>query len=116
VGSFNDHALGEIWYSSRYFYVLLLGAALAPVILKKDLAELEWLSIVLFVSIGLFIVVNFWELVIDPKFVPVNTSTKEYFEPKMTIKFISSLSIILVAYSYQQNVFPVFSSLQVKTN
>jgi amino acid permease len=116
VGSFNDHALGEIWYSSRYFYVLLLGAALAPVILKKDLAELEWLSIVLFVSIGLFIVVNFWELVIDPKFVPVNTSTKEYFEPKITIKFISSLSIILVAYSYQQNVFPVFSSLQVKTN
>ncbi len=70
VGSFNGYALGEIWYSSRYFYVLILGAVLTPVILKKELAELEWLSIVLFASIGIFIVVNFWELVIDPKFVP----------------------------------------------
>ena len=116
IGSFKDKKLGAIWYSSRYFYVLLLGAGLAPVIVKKELAELKWLSILLFACVGIFIVTNFWELVIDPEFEPVETPTKEYFAPKMKISFISSLSIILVAYSYQQNVFPVFSSLQVKTN
>lgn len=70
IGGLNGYELGDIWYSSRYFYVLLLGAALTPVVLKKELAELEWLSIVLFVSIGLFVLVNFIQLTIDKRFVP----------------------------------------------
>jgi hypothetical protein len=37
-----------------------LGALLTPVILKKELAELEWLSYVLFGAIGLFIITNIW--------------------------------------------------------
>jgi len=75
IGSFNGHKLGETWYSSRWFYVLLLGTGLAPVIVKKELAELKWLSILLFACVGIFIVTNFWELVIDPKFEPVDTPT-----------------------------------------
>lgn len=58
----------DIWWCERFFYVLLLAAALAPVILKKELAELEWLSWVLFGSIGLFIVINLWQLVGDQHF------------------------------------------------
>lgn len=115
-GSFGGQELEAVWYSSRYFYVLILGAVLTPVVIKKELAELEWLSIVLFVSIGLFILVNLWELTIDPKFVPIDSTAKEYYSPKVTYQLISSFSIVLVAYSYQQNVFPVYSSLQVKTN
>jgi len=54
---FNDGLINK-WCYERYFYVLILAAALTPVILKKEIAELEWLSFVLFGAIGLFILVN----------------------------------------------------------
>ena len=60
VASFvKDGELGSVWYTSRYFFVLILAALLIIVILKKELAELEWISIVLFVSLGLFILMDF---------------------------------------------------------
>jgi hypothetical protein len=62
---FNGGAVDE-WYYERFFYVLILGALLTPVILKKDLDELEWLSYVLFGAIGLFIVTNLFQLTLDP--------------------------------------------------
>lgn len=80
IGGFNGYQLGDVWYSSRYFYVIFLGSALIPIVLKKELAELEWLSIVLFASIGIFIVVNFWELV-QPSFVPETPKSKEFYVP-----------------------------------
>ena len=56
VASFVEGAeLDSEFYTSRYFFVLILAVLLIAVILKKELAELEWLSIVLFVSLGLFI-------------------------------------------------------------
>lgn len=39
-----------------------------PVVLKKELAELEWCSWVLFTSIGLFVVLNLWQLTMDANF------------------------------------------------
>jgi amino acid permease len=50
------------WCYDRFFYVFILAALLTPVILKKELAELEWLSFVLFGAIGLFVVINFYQL------------------------------------------------------
>lgn len=64
---FNDGNM-TIWWCERFFYVLLLGAVLMPVILKKELAELEILSWILFGSIGLFILTDLWQLLIDPNF------------------------------------------------
>jgi amino acid permease len=68
MGSFFGMALGEVWYSSQWFYVVLLGFLMVPVILKKELAELEVLSYMLFVSLGLFILVNFIQLFFDANF------------------------------------------------
>ena len=56
VASFvEDTELGSEFYTSRYFFVLILAVFHIAVILKKELTELWWLSIVLFVSLGLFI-------------------------------------------------------------
>jgi amino acid permease len=60
VANIFNEGMMDVWWCERFFYVLLLAVALAPVILKKELAELEWLSWVLFGSIGLFIVINLW--------------------------------------------------------
>ena len=59
VASFvEDTELDSEFYTSRYFFVLILAVFLMGVILKKELAELEWPSIILFVSLGLFILCN----------------------------------------------------------
>ena len=44
-----------------------LAVVLLPICLKKELAELAWVSYVLFVSLTLFVLVNFIEL-LSPNF------------------------------------------------
>ena len=101
VGSFVGLELNDVYYTSRYFYALILAALLIPIILKKELAELKWVSMVLFVSIFFFIIFNLYELTLDSKFerksggspfiAPLEGGAKE---------IISAVSVTLVAYSY----------------
>lgn len=71
-GFFGDKALGEVWYSSKYVYVIALAVGLGPVVIKKEIAELEWLSILLGVSIVIFVILSLWLLLIDPRYeIPV---------------------------------------------
>lgn len=65
TANYTGVAYAEVWYTDRTVYVLGLGALLIPVVLKKELAELEWLSFVLFISIGIFISATFIELVFE---------------------------------------------------
>jgi len=94
---------GTVWkdnfYTQRFFYDLILGAVLLPVILKKELAELAWVSYVLFVCLGIFVVLNFYILVIDPRFEPPEI-TSEVLVPKARWSTISSLAVTLLAFSY----------------
>jgi len=81
----------------------LLAAALTPVILKKELAELEWLSFVLFGAIGLFIFINLFQLEFarDFNYVQQGFNSSMLTPYPSPIRFISAVSITLVAYSYQ---------------
>jgi hypothetical protein len=95
--------------------VIILAAVLLPVILKRELAELAWVSVVLFSSLGLFIVLCFYMLVFDPRFEGVQANS-EFWSFKIEWSTISALSVTMLAYSFQQNTFPIFSELRVKTN
>ena len=48
---------GKNFLTMRVCYVLLLGLALSPLVLKKDLAELKIISVVLFASLGIFLLI-----------------------------------------------------------
>lgn len=101
VATFFDGAsLDSEWYCSRYFYVLILAALLTVVVLKKELAELEWISIVLFASLGLFIIMNFIQLVFDKRFFGVSNQ-KDFWTPTVELESISALSVTMFAYAYQ---------------
>lgn len=50
----------DVFWTERYFFCLILGFGMLPVVVKKELAELEWCSWVLFGSIVLFIILNIW--------------------------------------------------------
>ena len=116
VASFVDGAsLNSDFYTSRYFYILILAAFLIAVVLKKELAELEWLSIVLFASLGLFILCDVIQLFFDSRFQPA-TVEKDFWVPTRELDTISALSVTMLAYSYQQNVYLIFSALKTKTN
>ncbi len=92
-----------------------LAVLLIPICLKKELAELAWISVVLFTSLALFVLVNFIQLTFDSHFDPLGIDT-DILYPKAEWGTISALSVTMLAYSYQQNVFPIFSELQNKNN
>ena len=62
----SDYELGDVWYTSRYCYSLPLALILIPIVIKKELAELAWISYLLFISLTLFVLVNFIQLAFDP--------------------------------------------------
>ena len=83
--------------------------------MKKDLQELTWVSYVLFGSIAIFLVTNFILLTFDPHFA-TQGFVVEIFYPAGFWDVVSAFAATVTAYSYQQNVFPIFTELKVKTN
>ena len=82
VGSFTGEELDEVWYTSRWCYSVPLAVVLLPIVLKKELAELAWISYVLFGSLTLFVVANLVQLCFDPHFDPLGIDT-DIFVPKI---------------------------------
>lgn len=50
-------------FLTRWFYVVLLGALLVPVCFKRKLAEMKWVSMLLFAGIGAFVLLFAIQLV-----------------------------------------------------
>ena len=69
---------------------------------------------VLFVSLTLFVIINFVELMV-PSFNQYGYQPDTWY-PKIEWATISALSVTMLAYSYQQNVFPIYSELRNKCN
>ena len=98
VGGYFGAAFGEAWYSSKLVYLAALGLGLSPIIVKKELAELEWLSILLGVSIVLFVLLSLSMLLFDKSH--DNPPLTPMILPKMEWESISGLCTVMVAYSY----------------
>lgn len=115
MASLTSAEYNEVYYTSKWFYDLILAAALFLVILKKELAELAWVSYVLFVSLALFVILCFVLLVFDSRFTPATVGS-DFWSFKLETTTISALSVTMLAYSFQQNVFPIFVELKHKSN
>jgi len=61
-GSFYGKQLGEVWYSSRPFYIGVVSVGLFPVVLKKQLAEFKWLGTLMFASVTIFLLTGIYIL------------------------------------------------------
>ena len=96
---------GEEWtenfYTCRWFYDVILCVVLIPIVLKKELAEMAWVGYTLFGCLGIFVLLNFIELVFDSRFTRGPLTTEEILAPKIGMSTLSSLSVTLLAYSYQ---------------
>lgn len=103
------------FYTAKWFYILIISGLLLPLVIKKELGELAIISYILFFSIGLFVIMNLGQLLFDPRFV-AKSAGKHFWIPTFDIELIQALSITLVAYSYQQNCFPIYSAMKDKNN
>ena len=114
VASVTGGSLGSDFYCSRYFWVLILALLYLAVIMKEELAELEWIAIVLFACCGLFILSDVFQIFFDPRFHSVPNS-EEFWRPTIQVETINALSVTMLSYTYQQNVYMLYSSLKNKT-
>ena len=100
VASIVGEEFDSIWYTQRWFYILILTGLLTPVVLQKDLAELEWISVVLFICLGLFIILCFIELVFDSNFKAPPIEDDIWYPNVKDPSTIGALQILTLAYAY----------------
>lgn len=97
--------------------MLILGVLMIVPLLQKQLKEIKMVSVVLFISIGLFIVLMTGQLAYNgPKADNSDTNYHIYYTPKWQLPLMTSIGIILTAYGFQQNLFPIWQSLADQSN
>ena len=97
------------------FWSLVLSCVMIVPLLQKELREIKSLSIILFAGIGLFIVLVTHDLIVNGPSLNPDQSYKGYLQVKRSQETISALGIILVAYGFHQNLFPIANSLTDST-
>lgn len=109
-------------FTLKQTWVIIYSAIMTPFCLRKDMEELQIVSIILFFTLDVFILILFLQLCIfgRSEFItgPVTSiSTLMLPNPDINIyKAVQSISIIMVAFTITQNLYPVYSGLRVKTN
>ena len=111
--------------TSKEAWILLLGIIMLPVVLKKELQELHIVSVSLFVSMITFICSLFIQLCTygTAKFPVLAQKEEVNLENSLTPlhnaeihDIISCVSVLILAFSFTINLFPIYSGLKVKTN
>ena len=101
--------------TSKNFHAILLAVCLLPLTLKKEIKELKIASFVLYLGIVSFILILFFQLIIEGNYMNLDEDYSEYMTVNWDLSIIKSCSILICAVCYQFNLFPVVNSMQDKT-
>ena len=97
--------------TDRTIYVLTLALFISPLCFKKKLAEMKIVSILLFISIAIFILLFLVQLLTLGSIENHDETYGQYWEVDFNMQLVTGFNIIVLAYAYHINLFPTFNSL-----
>ena len=114
LASFARQILNELntFRTSRACYVIIVGVMLFPMIFKKEIHELKFASVMLFIAIFLFVVVLIFQLVSAGTDQNDDKDFKNYYNFHFDRQFFTAISVFMTAYSFQFNLFPILQSMK----
>ena len=101
----------ESWLQERYIYVLALAVIMIPLCLKKKMAEMKFVSILLFGSIGVFIILFIVQLLTLGTIENHDENYGQYYTVDFNMELITGFNILVIAGAYHMNLFPTYESL-----
>ena len=100
---------------SREAAIILLALSLLSVVFKRALQELTFLSYVFLASVFGLILLSAIQLIsVDSQYQTPMTSD-ELISPKWSMNIVSSINIIIFAFSFQFQIFPAYVELQKRS-
>jgi len=97
--------------TDRTFYVVALAVFMIPLCVKKMLAEMKIVSILLFISIAIFVLTFLVQLLTLGSIENHDEKYGQYYRIDFSIELVTGFNIIVLAYSYHLNLFPTYNSL-----
>ena len=79
---------------------MILGSALFPMIIKKELKELKIASVILFLGVSSFILIFTFQLLFEGNYDNNDKDYSEYFVVSHDLGVIKGFAIIIVAFSF----------------
>lgn len=95
----------------RYIYVLALAVIMIPLCLKKKMAEMKIVSILLFASIAIFIILFLVQLLTLGTIENHDEKYGQYYTVQFDMELVTGFNILVLAGSYHMNLFPTYESL-----
>ena len=112
--SLAESALGpdsKSFLTERTVYVVLLAILMFPLCMKKMLAEMKIVSLLLFLAIGIFIFLFLVQLIFMGSIENHDETYGRYYMVDFSMELVTGFNIIVLAYAYQINLFLTYNSL-----
>ena len=116
-----NNECGEI-FGSPYSYMILIAVVLIPTTLMKEIAELHIVSMSLFGSALLFVLINIIQMFVRPHvdYSNLDVHYSKYLWPEVAsssgiVDLINGIATIFTACNFQVNLFPIHSNQIDKT-
>ena len=101
----------------RPIYVICIAVLMSPIILKKRLKEMKFVSFLLFMAIAVFILLFLVQMFTLGTAANNDEDYRSYWKMTYDLDLITSFNTVVLAYAYQINLFPTYNSLgENKTN
>lgn len=97
--------------TDRTIYVIGLAVLMVPAVLKKMLAEMKIVSVLLFMSIAIFILLFLIQLLTLGSIENHDETYGQYYRVDLSMQLVTGFNIIVLAYAYHINLFPTYNSL-----
>lgn len=101
--------------TSKQCYILILGLVMVLPLLEKELKEIKAVSVILFLSIGIFCALMIVQLEFDGSNLNPDESYSVYYQIKFSLSMMNGIAVMLCSYGFSQNLFPIYQSLEDKS-